>query len=73
MSFVLSEEMANQQKSNQSNYNKPDMTDYASLATAAAGIGPKRGMVLPFTPLAMSFDAVNYFVDVPPVELSLYE
>uniref|UniRef100_A0A166EM04 ABC transporter domain-containing protein n=1 Tax=Daucus carota subsp. sativus TaxID=79200 RepID=A0A166EM04_DAUCS len=59
-------EMANQQKSNQSNYNKPDMTDYASLATAAAGIGPKRGMVLPFTPLAMSFDAVNYFVDVPP-------
>ncbi|XP_063944101.1 ABC transporter G family member 29-like isoform X2 [Daucus carota subsp. sativus] len=61
-------EMANQQKSNQSNYNKPDMTDYASLATAAAGIGPKRGMVLPFTPLAMSFDAVNYFVDVPPMK-----
>ncbi|KAH9312921.1 hypothetical protein KI387_027956 [Taxus chinensis] len=26
----------------------------------------KRGMILPFTPLAMSFDDVNYFVDMPP-------
>ncbi|XVF86696.1 hypothetical protein PTKIN_Ptkin18bG0062900 [Pterospermum kingtungense] len=26
----------------------------------------KRGMVLPFTPLAMSFDKVNYYVDMPP-------
>ncbi|CAA6666048.1 unnamed protein product [Spirodela intermedia] len=25
------------------------------------GAGPKRGMVLPFTPLAMSFDEVNYY------------
>ncbi|XP_074361616.1 ABC transporter G family member 29-like [Apium graveolens] len=32
---------------------------------AAAGVSPKRGMVLPFTPLAMSFDKVNYFVDMP--------
>lgn len=31
------------------------------------GVAPKRGMVLPFTPLAMSFDSVNYFVDMPPV------
>lgn len=45
----------------------------SSLTTAAAGIVLKKGMVLPFTPLAMSFDAVNYFVDVPPVELNLYE
>ncbi|CAA7402812.1 unnamed protein product [Spirodela intermedia] len=30
------------------------------------GAGPKRGMVLPFTPLAMSFDEVNYYVDMPP-------
>jgi hypothetical protein len=27
----------------------------------------KRGMVLPFTPLSMSFDDVNYSVDMPPV------
>lgn len=27
----------------------------------------KRGMVLPFTPLTMSFEDVNYYVDMPPV------
>ncbi|KAG0455937.1 hypothetical protein HPP92_023725 [Vanilla planifolia] len=30
------------------------------------GVAPKRGMVLPFQPLAMSFDEVNYYVDMPP-------
>ncbi|GAB2293477.1 transcription factor [Dionaea muscipula] len=30
------------------------------------GAGPKRGMVLPFTALAMSFNDVNYYVDMPP-------
>lgn len=29
------------------------------------GVAPKRGMVLPFTPLAMSFNEINYFVDMP--------
>lgn len=29
----------------------------------------KKGMVLPFTPLAMSFDKVIYYVDMPPVRL----
>uniref|UniRef100_F6HYA5 ABC transporter domain-containing protein n=1 Tax=Vitis vinifera TaxID=29760 RepID=F6HYA5_VITVI len=33
---------------------------------AANGVAPKRGMILPFTPLAMSFDDVNYYVDMPP-------
>ncbi|GAA0158882.1 ATP-binding cassette [Lithospermum erythrorhizon] len=33
---------------------------------AARGIAPKRGMVLPFIPLAMSFEDVNYYVDMPP-------
>ncbi|ONK80620.1 uncharacterized protein A4U43_C01F19870 [Asparagus officinalis] len=28
-------------------------------------VTPKRGMVLPFLPLSMSFDEVNYFVDMP--------
>ncbi|KAH9312808.1 hypothetical protein KI387_027843 [Taxus chinensis] len=32
----------------------------------ATGVLPKRGMILPFMPLAMSFDDVNYFVDMPP-------
>lgn len=27
----------------------------------------RRGMVLPFNPLAMSFDNVNYYVDMPAV------
>ncbi|XP_057454408.1 ABC transporter G family member 36-like [Lotus japonicus] len=26
---------------------------------------PRKGMILPFQPLAMSFDSVNYFVDMP--------
>lgn len=65
--------MAIQQQSNRSNYYKPNIVDDSSFTTAAAGIGLKRGMVLPFAPLAMSFDAVNYFVDVPPVELYLHE
>lgn len=30
-------------------------------------ISVKRGMVLPFTPLTMSFDNVNYYVDMPKV------
>ena len=40
-----------------------------------SGVAPKRGMVLPFTPLAMSFDSVNYYVDMPQVReisFSLY-
>jgi len=32
-----------------------------------AEFSPKRGMVLPFTPLSMSFDDVNYHVDMPAV------
>ncbi|ESQ27019.1 hypothetical protein EUTSA_v10018005mg [Eutrema salsugineum] len=36
-----------------------------SAAEASSGGGNKRGMVLPFTPLAMSFDEVRYFVDMP--------
>ena len=40
-----------------------------SSLEGANGVAPKRGMVLPFTPLAMSFDNVNYYVDMPPVSL----
>ena len=38
-----------------------------SLLEPATGVAPKRGMVLPFQPLAMSFDSVNYYVDMPAV------
>ncbi|KAJ4821925.1 hypothetical protein Tsubulata_041743 [Turnera subulata] len=38
-----------------------------SFQEAAIGVAPKRGMVLPFTPLAMSFDSVNYYVDMPAI------
>ena len=30
-------------------------------------VSTKKGMVLPFTPLALSFDDVKYFVDMPAV------
>jgi hypothetical protein len=40
-----------------------------STLEAANGVAPKRGMVLPFTPLAMSFDSVNYYVDMPAVRI----
>lgn len=38
----------------------------------AGGIAPKRGMVLPFTPLAMSFNNVKYFVDMPLVSVNIF-
>ncbi|XP_050234078.1 ABC transporter G family member 29-like [Mercurialis annua] len=37
----------------------------AGTMDAATGAPPKKGMALPFTPLAMSFENVNYFVDMP--------
>ncbi|XP_027908144.1 ABC transporter G family member 36-like [Vigna unguiculata] len=36
-----------------------------SANDSATGVSPKRGMILPFQPLAMSFDTVNYYVDMP--------
>lgn len=43
------------------------MSSRASSLGAVRGFATKRGMVLPFTPLSMSFDNVNYYVDMPPV------
>ncbi|KAM7480491.1 hypothetical protein LguiA_028704 [Lonicera macranthoides] len=56
-----SRQMANRQMSSISNTNGNE----GSGLEAAKGVAPKRGMVLPFFPLAMSFDSVNYFVDMP--------
>lgn len=36
-------------------------------------VAHKKGMVLPFTPLAMSFDNMSYFVDMPQVYSFLLE
>jgi hypothetical protein len=41
---------------------------FASDASdAVAGVAPKRGMILPFQPLAISFDDIKYYVDMPAV------
>ncbi|XP_039160859.1 ABC transporter G family member 29 isoform X1 [Eucalyptus grandis] len=37
-----------------------------SKLEVARGVASKRGMVLPFSALAMSFDSINYYVDMPP-------
>lgn len=65
---MLSGEIAIQPMSTHSSRNLSGRKEEASLE-AASGITPKRGMVLPFTPLAMSFDNVYYFVDMPPVRI----
>ncbi|KAF9615291.1 hypothetical protein IFM89_022618 [Coptis chinensis] len=57
-------EMAIQRMSSRANPDGLSRSDDSSLE-AVNGVAPKRGMVLPFTPLAMSFDDVNYYVDMP--------
>ncbi|KAK9030821.1 hypothetical protein V6N11_032231 [Hibiscus sabdariffa] len=58
------QEMAVRRMSNRANSRGMDRND--SSIDVATGVAPKRGMVLPFTPLAMSFDNVDYYVDMPP-------
>ena len=50
-----------------SGHSKNGLTDDMSIDARATELSPKRGMVLQFTPLAMSFDEVNYYVDMPAV------
>ncbi|MBA0774776.1 hypothetical protein Gotri_009963, partial [Gossypium trilobum] len=59
-----SREMAIRRMSSRTNPNRMSRND--SSIDIASGVAPKRGMVLPFSPLAMSFDTVNYYVDMPP-------
>jgi len=35
--------------------------------TSTSSHGPKKGMVLPFQPLSLAFNNVNYYVDMPAV------
>lgn len=57
-------EMAMQRISSRANPNGIARNDDSAL-DVASGVTAKRGMVLPFVPLAMSFDEVNYYVDMP--------
>ncbi|KAF7135728.1 hypothetical protein RHSIM_Rhsim08G0227200 [Rhododendron simsii] len=59
-----SREMTIRRMSSRSNANGLSRNEDSSLEVAS-GLAPKRGMVLPFTPLAMAFDTVSYFVDMP--------
>ncbi|KAK9938203.1 hypothetical protein M0R45_014956 [Rubus argutus] len=62
-----SREMEIRRMSSLSNASGPSRNADSSLEVAhGVAPAPKRGMVLPFTPLAMSFDDVNYYVDMPP-------
>ncbi|KAI8529594.1 hypothetical protein RHMOL_Rhmol12G0237000 [Rhododendron molle] len=58
-----SREMGIQRMSSQSSVNGRNED---SNLEVACGVTPKRGMILPFTPLSLSFDCVNYYVDMPP-------
>lgn len=55
--------------SSRTNTNGLSRNEDSSLESAN-GIAQKKGMILPFTPLAMSFDDVKYFVDMPAVRIN---
>ena len=61
-------EVAMQRMSSKTNPNA-QLRHVDSNIESANGVAPKKGMILPFQPLAMSFDSVNYFVDMPPVRI----
>lgn len=39
----------------------------SSIRKAAENAQYKKGMVLPFRPLSLAFQNVNYYIDMPPV------
>lgn len=64
-------EVAMQRMSSRTNPSQLRSVD--STVESATGVAPKKGMILPFQPLAMSFDSVNYYVDMPPVSISSFD
>lgn len=64
LTYILksSEELQCLEISGESNTMEPS-------SMAADEVASKRGMILPFTPLTMSFDSVNYYVDMPSVRI----
>lgn len=67
--YYFSGEMEIQRMSSRTNKNGLSRNEDSSLESAN-GIAPKKGMILPFTPLAMSFDDVKYYVDMPAVRIN---
>ncbi|XP_050230912.1 ABC transporter G family member 29-like [Mercurialis annua] len=47
------------------NSGQPDRSEVSRNGSRANGVTARKGMVLPFTPLAMSFDSMDYYVDMP--------
>ncbi|KAK4489205.1 hypothetical protein RD792_005000 [Penstemon davidsonii] len=64
INIILTVELEIQHISGRSNSSGANRNEDSTL-DSVRGIARKRGMVLPFTPLTMSFDNVNYFVDMP--------
>ncbi|KAL1829234.1 hypothetical protein ACET3Z_007646 [Daucus carota] len=64
LTFLRNREIAIQQI-NESNFKEASRQD--SSLEGVHAVNPKRGMVLPFTALNMSFNAISYFVDMPPI------
>ncbi|KAL2516260.1 ABC transporter G family member 29 [Forsythia ovata] len=67
---IISEESTNKEISNQEEaLEKEEPKAITELSAIRRGnksrIAPKRGMILPFRPLSMSFDSVNYYVNMP--------
>lgn len=54
-------------QSTTSGSSKGRVLDMSQSMDSNNGSARNRGMVLPFVPLSMSFDDVNYYVDMPPV------
>ncbi|XP_024969108.1 ABC transporter G family member 35-like isoform X3 [Cynara cardunculus var. scolymus] len=63
ISKEAAEEMENQQDSQ--NMEMQHVGSRSDSYDNSNGVAAKKGMVLPFTPLAMSFDNMNYYVDMP--------
>ncbi len=68
-SMISSGEIAIQPNCKNANGNRYNRNE--SNLDTATGVAPKRGMVVPFTPLAMAFDDVRYYVDMPAVRIDI--
>lgn len=56
-------------KANESRRNLSSRTPSARVGSISAAYhNRKRGMVLPFTPLSITFDEIRYAVDMPQVQ-----
>ncbi|WCJ40953.1 ABC transporter G family member 36 [Euphorbia peplus] len=73
---IISEVIANQQSEKEAletgkrlnvkiSNNESNEEEIQMVEVSSQSIAPKRGMILPFTPLSVSFDSVNYYVDMP--------